>query len=218
MKITKEHLALIIREEASNFLNEILDASKEKDDRPANIGQINVLTYAIKDLMNSRDQIKKRISDLENHIIGKLETMPELKPILPPKESENTKTINYRKIAELSNRFTKQQLEQIVEEETFNVLSEITPKTKFQPGGFKGILKMATMAEHAVDNLETKFADKPPQEIYDIQKQLDSIKKEVLWQIGSGEALYAFTSPETEKETERQAKRMRAPAFKRDTE
>ena len=50
-------------------------------------------------------------------------------------------------------KITKQHLKQIIKEEYIN---EISPQTKTDPGGFKGIISMAEQASNAAENLETK--------------------------------------------------------------
>ena len=111
-------------------------------------------------------------------------------------------------------KINKNQLEEIIKEEIVNALNEISPKTKFLSGGFKGIEKMALQAEWALDNLEQKFDD-PPEEIYIIQKFLESIKKAAMWQLGSNEMMYALHSM-SESERDKHFKRSHTPAYKRD--
>ena len=94
-------------------------------------------------------------------------------------------------------------------------LNEISPKTKFDPGGFKGILTMAEQAGYAIDNLETKFAGDPPEELYTIQRFVESMKKAAMWQIAGGEAAAAMHQMPPEEYT-KQVRRVHTPAYKRD--
>lgn len=113
-------------------------------------------------------------------------------------------------------KITKKQLKQIIEEELEKTLNEISPKTVFHRGGLKGIEEMAQQAEWALDNLEQKF-DKPPEEIYTIQKFLEAIKKISWWGSASGEATSAMHHVEPE-EYKKQLRRVHTAAYKRDTE
>jgi hypothetical protein len=125
-------------------------------------------------------------------------------------------------------KITKQHLKQIIKEEYIN---EISPQTKTDPGGFKGIISMAEQASNAAENLETKllhasnnaqgalFQDDPdgdlPEEIYIIKRFIESIKKAAMWGIGSGTVPLAMSQmgPEEEK---RQRQRLHTPGYKRD--
>ena len=98
-----------------------------------------------------------------------------------------------------------------------STLNEISPKTKFLPGGFKGIEKMARQAEWALDNLEQKFDDDPPQEIDTIRKFVEGIRKTSSWSLAADVAPHALhqMSPS---EYSRQFNRSHTYAFKRNVD
>ena len=112
-------------------------------------------------------------------------------------------------------KIPKDKLEFIIKEELEGLLNEISPKTQFDPGGLKGIMKMANQAEWALDNLEMKFEDEAPQEIYTLQRFIESIKKAAMWQIAAGEAPTAMSQMSPERYI-KQVRRAHAPGYKRD--
>jgi hypothetical protein len=125
-------------------------------------------------------------------------------------------------------KITKNRLKQLIKEEYIN---EISPRTKTDPGGLKGIISMAEQAANAAENLETKllnasnsvqgalFQDDPdgdlPEEIYIIQRFIESIKKAAMWNLGASSVPFAISQmgPEEEK---RQRQRLHTPGYKRD--
>jgi len=125
-------------------------------------------------------------------------------------------------------KITKRRFKQLIKEEYIN---EIAGRTETNPGGFKGIIKMAEQASIAADNLETKitqaskssqgpiFQDDPdydiPEELVVIHKFIEAIKKAALWGVASSSVPFAMHQMGREEEL-RQKKRLHTPAYKRD--
>ena len=125
-------------------------------------------------------------------------------------------------------KIPKNKLEVIIKEELEGLLNEISPKTQFDPGGFKGIMNMAKQAEWALDNLEMKFEGEAPQEIYTIQRFIESIKKASMWQLAANTAPTALSGKlgdpyasdaakaKVASDLTKQVRRAHTPAYKRD--
>lgn len=120
-------------------------------------------------------------------------------------------------------KFAETKLKDLIREE----LNEIAQKTRHSPSGFEGIRKMAEQGIWQIENLITKFADDPPEEVYKIREFLESIELAASWQIGAHTAASALHVPgehegrpgERERKLAdytRQLKRLHTPAYKRD--
>ena len=75
---------------------------------------------------------------------------------------------------------TKQELQQIIEEEILNVLtgeqiSEISKATKFAPSGWKGVLSLAEKNLALIRSLIDQFRDDAPRVIIQIAQNNESI-------------------------------------------
>ena len=102
MKIAKSQLKQLILEETINFLEESYTSAADSGDKtviPFTQGLQNILTSALKDLIDENDKIKQEISAIKQQIPG-LERTVKLSaagiPVLPPKDP----TMNIQKVAE----------------------------------------------------------------------------------------------------------------------